>query len=1344
MKKRNMAILGMFMMMASLGISKNHVFAATNVTSNTSGIEVQSFNTPTSTSTNSIKANIKVINNTGADVDLSTLKLRYYFTEEGTEAESFWCDYSGLMGGATGYHNVDTSKVSGNFVKLDAAQSTDKANQYVEISFGSGSGTLEKGAYLMVQMRFAKSDWTSYDQSNDYSFNPSATDYADANNVTGYVNGKQEWGQEPNPAPTISPESGTYKQADPSEVSTTMSLCGGKLNSITNGTTTLQEGADKDYTVADNKVTFTQKYLSSLPATDAAGTNYNITFNFTDAKGNNTAATFKLTVIPAPNPIVTPTEMNFSKDNPTDQTTAMTLNGGKFVDVKDSNGNILEQGKDYTLSDNNIVFSKDYLSTLKDGTYTFTIDFTKANGEAYSATVTIKVTSMQASVKVDNATEKAGDPVTVPVKVSTKTSIEGISAIINYDNTKFTLKDVKPGDLVKDPDVNFMWKDDNGVISITYYDDTMGTEQITTDGILAYLDFVIKQNAAAGKSPLTMDTVKSAVSDLDGNKINSAFVDGSITVIGVPYITPDTAVFYTNSGSQADVKTVATFAGNTLVDVKDKDGKALTLGTDYTVASDGTITISKNYLAALVKANPDAAKFAFTIDFSDGTACTFTVNIAQIVDMEVANVKGTTGDSVEVPVSIEGVKGNSIEGVSAYIKYDNTKFTLTGVKTGALVKDPDVNFMWKDDNGVIQITYYDDTMGTEQITADGILAYLEFAIKQDAAEGKYDLAFDPKGSAIGSLDGTNIDHVLSDGSITVQKVPVPVINPEEVDVQPASSTQGDVPVNMTLNGYTFKDIKDQDGNLLKAGTDYTLSADGTTATINKSYFAGLANGTYTFTFEFSGEKGVKTATLTVKVSRSVDMEVANVTGATGDSVEVPVSIESVKGNSIEGVSAYIKYDNTKFTLTGVKTGALVKDPDVNFMWKDNNGVVEITYYDDSMGTEQITTDGILAYLEFAIKQDTEEGKYALEFDPKGSTVGSLDGTAIDHVLTDGSITVKGVAPVKENSTLNETSGTFDNNAPKAVSVDITLNGNTLKDIKLGGAVVDPSNYTVSADGSEVTFSEAYLATLPAGTNVFTFDFSAGKSADYTLTVAAKDVPVVKDSTLKETSGTFDNNTPADVTVDMNLNGNTLKDIKLGGAVVDPSNYTVSADGTEVTFSKAYLATLPAGANVFTFDFSAGKSADYTLTVKPISSPVATKATVSAGTYTVKAGDTITIPLTIKVVEGKDIEGITACLDYDASKFDVASITPGELVTNPNTDFLVKNVNGEIQITFFDDSMGSRLINKDGVFANIKLTAKSDAAAGESKLTFNQKVSSVGDVDGESIDHEFDDGSVTIE
>jgi cellulose 1,4-beta-cellobiosidase len=69
------------------------------------------------------------------------------------------------------------------------------ADAYLEVGFSEGS--LAAGAATGdIQLRFAKSDWSPLDESDDYSHGPGGS-YADAPRVTAYVDGRLAWGTEP-------------------------------------------------------------------------------------------------------------------------------------------------------------------------------------------------------------------------------------------------------------------------------------------------------------------------------------------------------------------------------------------------------------------------------------------------------------------------------------------------------------------------------------------------------------------------------------------------------------------------------------------------------------------------------------------------------------------------------------------------------------------------------------------------------------------------------------------------------------------------------------------------------------------------------------------------------------------------------------------------------------------------------------------------------------------------------------------------------------------------------------------------------------------------------------------
>ncbi|MFZ5985672.1 MAG: cellulase family glycosylhydrolase [Bacillota bacterium] len=148
-------------------------------------LKVQFFNGGTSSSSNSIHPKFKITNTGSTSISLADVKLRYYYTIDGEKAQTYWCDWS----------PVGTSNVNGKFVKM--SQSAAGADYYLEIGFTSGAGSLAPGASIEIQGRFAKSDWTNYNQTNDYSFNSAASSFVDWNKVTGHIGSQQVWGVAP-------------------------------------------------------------------------------------------------------------------------------------------------------------------------------------------------------------------------------------------------------------------------------------------------------------------------------------------------------------------------------------------------------------------------------------------------------------------------------------------------------------------------------------------------------------------------------------------------------------------------------------------------------------------------------------------------------------------------------------------------------------------------------------------------------------------------------------------------------------------------------------------------------------------------------------------------------------------------------------------------------------------------------------------------------------------------------------------------------------------------------------------------------------------------------------------
>ncbi|QIY66745.1 glycoside hydrolase family 6 protein [Streptomyces sp. RPA4-2] len=150
----------------------------------TPGLKAQYKNNDSSTGDNGVRPGLKLVNGGSNTVDLSKVTIRYWFTGESSSAGyQTFCDWAQL-----GCSTVKTSVSA-------VSPSRTGADHYLEVGFTSGS--LAAGADSGdLQLRMAKSDWSNFDESDDYSRGANSS-YADAAKVTVYVAGTLVWGTEP-------------------------------------------------------------------------------------------------------------------------------------------------------------------------------------------------------------------------------------------------------------------------------------------------------------------------------------------------------------------------------------------------------------------------------------------------------------------------------------------------------------------------------------------------------------------------------------------------------------------------------------------------------------------------------------------------------------------------------------------------------------------------------------------------------------------------------------------------------------------------------------------------------------------------------------------------------------------------------------------------------------------------------------------------------------------------------------------------------------------------------------------------------------------------------------------
>jgi hypothetical protein len=124
------------------------------------------------------------LTNTGSGLlTLSDVTLRYWYTADSSQQQKVDCDYATI-----GCENVHTA-----LMQMNPALPT--ADTYLEVSFAAV--TLTANSTTQIQLRIHRTNWTNYNQSNDYSFMADAITYSANQHIGVYYKGALVSGNEP-------------------------------------------------------------------------------------------------------------------------------------------------------------------------------------------------------------------------------------------------------------------------------------------------------------------------------------------------------------------------------------------------------------------------------------------------------------------------------------------------------------------------------------------------------------------------------------------------------------------------------------------------------------------------------------------------------------------------------------------------------------------------------------------------------------------------------------------------------------------------------------------------------------------------------------------------------------------------------------------------------------------------------------------------------------------------------------------------------------------------------------------------------------------------------------------
>lgn len=136
-----------------------------------------------STSANQIQPAFKLTNAGSNPILLKDVTIRYWYTVDSSQEQEFVCDFV----------TIGCQNIQGKILRMGSARPG--ANTFLEISFTGG--TLSTNTSVEIKVRVHKSDWSNYNQSNDYSFESGTSNYHLAQRIGLYYKGTLISGSEP-------------------------------------------------------------------------------------------------------------------------------------------------------------------------------------------------------------------------------------------------------------------------------------------------------------------------------------------------------------------------------------------------------------------------------------------------------------------------------------------------------------------------------------------------------------------------------------------------------------------------------------------------------------------------------------------------------------------------------------------------------------------------------------------------------------------------------------------------------------------------------------------------------------------------------------------------------------------------------------------------------------------------------------------------------------------------------------------------------------------------------------------------------------------------------------------
>ncbi len=148
----------------------------------------------TITNSNVIRFGFRITNESGVDLSLDELEVRYWYTSEPAGNNIYTPENAPIgtqyISGATG--TIENEFYMGLFISPDAVVSVGQGSDGVTANFLPNNANTG-----IIEGRINEQNWGIFDQSDDYSFDAAVTSYANFQDINVYYKGKLVWGTEP-------------------------------------------------------------------------------------------------------------------------------------------------------------------------------------------------------------------------------------------------------------------------------------------------------------------------------------------------------------------------------------------------------------------------------------------------------------------------------------------------------------------------------------------------------------------------------------------------------------------------------------------------------------------------------------------------------------------------------------------------------------------------------------------------------------------------------------------------------------------------------------------------------------------------------------------------------------------------------------------------------------------------------------------------------------------------------------------------------------------------------------------------------------------------------------------